>query len=1266
MAGTNLLPVALADTASISVDGPAQISGDVLTNDSDPDGDPIAVTAVNGLSANVGQTLTGTYGSLVLGANGQYTYVLAAGQANVQALGAGQTVTDVFHYTISDGVDHSTTTTTVHQNLLTQSEAFDSSAWVRFADSGSAPVVTANVAAGPQGGANTADQIVLSGADRGIFYATNVSGQYTFSIWVRLVSGNGNFAFNYYDGADGEGTKTAVATGTWQRFSWTFNGTGNPDANVALIHAGNQTGSGTFQLWGAQINPGAVADLYVPTTGAPASVTTTTVVDPPPVTADLTVSVHGPAASGGSNAPPVAVADSASVTVNAATQASGNVLANDSDPDGNSLTVATVNGAAASVGAVIAGTYGSLVLGANGQYSYVLAANQANVRALAPGQTVTDVFHYTISDGYSHTTTTNVTNQNLISQSEAFDSAPWVKFAYTGSSPTLTANVAPGPQGGASTADQIVLNGINRGVFYVTPVTGQHTFSVWVKLVSGDGRFDLNYYDGDGSHSQASVATGAWQRFSFTFNGTGSQYANVAIIHDGTQSGNGTFQIWGAQLNPGATPDDYVATTGTPLTVTTPVTTELVVGADLAIAVHGPAVSVDAAPIAVGDHADVSVVGPTQASGNVLANDSAPSGAPLSVTAVNGQAAGVGTTITGTYGTLTLGANGQYNYNLATGQANVQALAPAQTVTDTFHYTVSDGAAHAQTTSVLTGQNLILQSEAFNDSSWVRFSYTGSAPTVTANVAPGPQGGASTADQIALNGVNRGVYYATPLTGQNTFSVWVKLASGDGHFDLNYYDGSASHSLAGVATGTWQRFSLTFNGTGSQYANVAIMHDGTQSGSGTFQIWGAQLNPGALPGDYAVTKGHFNAVFTDVTSSAPPTADLTINVSGGDPAAVAPNTLSFAGGTQSVAVNLGSGTWAHALRVMPLGDSITYGWTDIDYQQGQTNAEDGYRGPLWWNFQANSMLVDMVGPNMSGDIYLPDHDHAGYPNYRSDQISALLPGLLAANHPDAILLMAGTNDIFQEAQPAQHVADSITDMIETVRQMSPSTHLYVATLMPINQAKDGEPGDAAMVATVNAAIATAVSQAIAAGDNVSLVDMSGMTLSDIADAAHPTTDGYAKLAQIWYNAILAQQPNNGGTPGGASHVIAANVHTVIGSEGSDLLIGNALAGTLNGGGGNDRLVSVSASDVLTGGSGADLFDFSPASGHVTITDFSRAQGDHIELDSFSGLTQFSQLAGHISVSGTTTTIDLSSFGSHTVIDLAHFSGSLSASDFWLW
>src|SRR5690606_10047586 len=136
--------------------------------------------------------------------------------------------------------------------------------------------------------------------------------------------------------------------------------------------------------------------------------------------------------------------------------------------------------------------------------------------------------------------------------------------------------------------------------------------------------------------------------------------------------------------------------------------------------------------------------------------------------------------------------------------------------------------------------------------------------------------------------------------------------------------------------------------------------------------------------------------------------------------------------------------------------------------------------------------------------------------------------------------------------------------IETTTMMSPSTHIYVATLMPINQALDAQPGDAAMVATVNTAIRQTVSQAVASGKNVSLVDMSAMTLSDIADSAHPTAAGYAKLAQIWYNAILAQQPESGGTPGGVAHAIGVGVTAVTGSEANDLLVGNGLGNTLSG------------------------------------------------------------------------------------------------------
>jgi VCBS repeat-containing protein len=1259
--GNNALPVALSDAAAVSVGVTAQATGNVLINDSDADGDTLSVTTLNGQTANVGATIAGTYGSLVLGANGQYTYVLAGNQANVLALAPGQSVSDVFHYTISDGVDHSTTVSVTNQNLITQSEAFDNAAWVRFSDSGAVPTVTANAAVSPQGGtAKTADQLTLSGINKGIYYVTNVAGQYTFSVWVKLVSGDGHLDFNYYDGVDGH-LQTFVANSTWQRLSWTFTGTGDADANVALMHDGAQSASGTFQFWGAQLNPGVTPNDYVATSGAPGSITTTMTVPAPPVGADLTVTVQGPPATDGTNAPPVAAADSATVTAKTATQAAGNVLTNDSDPEHDALAVATVNGQAA--GTTIVGTYGTLVLGADGQYTYTLASNQANVIALAAGQTVTDVFHYTVSDGHSHQTTTTVTNQNLITQSEAFDSAAWVKFADSGAAPTVTANAAVGPQGGTATADQIVLSGVNKGVYYATNVSGQYTFSVWVKLVSGDGHLDFNYYDGVDGHLQTFVANGTWQRLSWTFTGTGDADANVALMHDATQSASGTFQFWGAQLNPGSAPSDYIPTSGSVGTTATQMTTDAVIGADLTINVHG-APSSGPAPVAFGDSATVSKIGPSQASGNVLVNDVVPSGNPLSVAAVNGQAINVGATITGTYGTLVLGANGQYTYTLASNQANVQALAPGQVVNDVFHYTASDGLSHTQTSSLMTGQNLILQSEAFTDPAWVKFSVSGAAPSVTGNVAVGAQGTAKTADQIALSGANKGVYYATNVAGQYTFSVWVKLVSGDGHFDLNYYNGTGNSLQGFVATSSWQRYTYTFTANGNASANVALMHDATQTGNGTFQIWGAQLNPGALPGDYAATTGHYDAVFTPTTTAAAPTADLTVKVVGGDPAAVAPNTLTFAGGTQGVVVNLATHQWAHALKILPLGDSITYGWTAIDYQQGQTNTENGYRGPLWWDFASNAMLIDMVGPNTSGDSSLADQSHAGYPNYRSDQVATLLPGIMTSSTPDAILLMIGTNDIFQETAPASHVTDSINSMIASVTATSPSTHIYVATLMPINQAQDGQPGDAAMVATVNAAIRATVTQAVAAGENVSLVDLSAMTLSDIADAAHPTAAGYTKLAQIWYNAILAQQPDSGGTPGGAANAIASGVTTVIGTEANDLLTGGGQNDSLSGGGGNDRLVSSAGSDTLTGGTGADQFVFAPSSGHITITDFSHAQGDHIELDGFSGLTQFSQLSGHITVAGTTTTIDLSSFGSHAVIDLTHFSGSLAASDFW--
>jgi Ca2+-binding RTX toxin-like protein len=85
-----------------------------------------------------------------------------------------------------------------------------------------------------------------------------------------------------------------------------------------------------------------------------------------------------------------------------------------------------------------------------------------------------------------------------------------------------------------------------------------------------------------------------------------------------------------------------------------------------------------------------------------------------------------------------------------------------------------------------------------------------------------------------------------------------------------------------------------------------------------------------------------------------------------------------------------------------------------------------------------------------------------------------------------------------------------------------------------------------------------------------------------------------------------------------TYVSAATTHTVtmtINGVGSDTLFtGTAGANTLVGGTGNDTLVGGPANDTLTGGAGHDTFVFNAPSDSVdTITDFSHAQGDVIDI-----------------------------------------------------
>ena len=113
------------------------------------------------------------------------------------------------------------------------------------------------------------------------------------------------------------------------------------------------------------------------------------------------------------NDPPVGVADSATLTEDATTPVSGNVLTNDTDPDtadtGSTETKTVSALSDGSLGVAKFGSYGYLMLGADGAFTYTLDGNLSAVQALASGSSLTETFTYTVADQVGLTATAVLT-----------------------------------------------------------------------------------------------------------------------------------------------------------------------------------------------------------------------------------------------------------------------------------------------------------------------------------------------------------------------------------------------------------------------------------------------------------------------------------------------------------------------------------------------------------------------------------------------------------------------------------------------------------------------------------------------------------------------------------------------------------------------------------------------------------------------------------------------------------------------------------------
>jgi VCBS repeat-containing protein len=375
------VPVAHDDFDSVKDGGPTRAEGNVITGIGGFDAnatDGVADTAgadgiasISWANLNPGNTIGGNHGTLFVDSTGYYSYQLHSNDGIVAALAEGETLTDTFTYTITDG-DGDTSTAT-----LTVTIAGTNDAPIAQADTNWVKEDTSTAATG-----NVLQDIVHAGAPSG-FFGDEIDWDvdHGSSIAVTAVAGGSV-------GSALAGTYGSVVINADGSYVYTLN---NGAANVQALAEG-QTATDTF--------------TYTVSDGLGGSANAT-----------LTVTLFG------TNDAPTAVSDTNWVKEDTGTSATGNVLQNvthagapsgsfadhaDTDVDnGASLSVSAVAGG--SVGGTVNGTYGSIVINANGSYTYTLNNSLGSVQSLIEGQTVTDTFSYTVSDGQGGTSTANLT-----------------------------------------------------------------------------------------------------------------------------------------------------------------------------------------------------------------------------------------------------------------------------------------------------------------------------------------------------------------------------------------------------------------------------------------------------------------------------------------------------------------------------------------------------------------------------------------------------------------------------------------------------------------------------------------------------------------------------------------------------------------------------------------------------------------------------------------------------------------------------------------
>ncbi|SDK69957.1 VCBS domain-containing protein [Pseudomonas indica] len=679
LVGPLVAPVAVADTANgtAGTSGGAAVEaggsqngtagsaaiGNVLGNDTSADtkqvtavGTGSASQAVNTATTSAnGTVVVGLYGTLTLGADGSYRYVVNDANPQVEALrSASDTLVDTFTYRMTDASGMTSTTTlkvtirgandaplasddysTAKESLRTDSTAYNGSDPLGSQAVGN--VLTNDVDVDRYGETKTVVIISIEGGATG-----NTGGTTTFNTTLDSNDANSISIGAAVYRLNGDGTRTqlfsngspvtvASKTGSGSTIGFTFS---DASALSGITRFSVMKGNGTFV--DGTINSTTVSSS---TTLALSGMTGNVAVG---------MTVYG---TGLATAPTIT-----SINYDSNGQVTSVVLSAAVALNNQALTF----GNSTSAGVTLVGQYGSLLLNADGSYVYTPTANNP---ALSAGQSAVERFQYQMRDASGVTSSASLYITVLGSGTNDPNAVADTALATEQGG---TANGTPGvnPTGNLLSNDTTP-SGTNQIVTArASSSSASTTIGTNTEIIGLYGKLTLS-------------ANGAYTYVVDNSNST------VQALRDSSATLTDTFVY---------TLENGLTTNGVRLRDSSTFTVTIRGANDAPVAVDTSAAAVEASGVSNG-------VAGYNPSGNVLTpvTDVDDVLSELRVTAVrlggvegSGSAGVVGSALAGLYGSLTLDASGNWTYVLDNNNSTVQALNPGQTLIERFNYTVTD------------------------------------------------------------------------------------------------------------------------------------------------------------------------------------------------------------------------------------------------------------------------------------------------------------------------------------------------------------------------------------------------------------------------------------------------------------------------------------------------------------------------------------------------------------------------------------------------